>query len=194
LARELAILTFVTLDGVMQGPSSPDEDRSGGFAAGGWASPYWTEVMAQVRREAMSEPYDMLFGRRTYDLFANHFPEAGQSPEADMMNAARKFVVTSDTKGLAWSNSTAITGDIVEAIRDLKRQDGPLLQVHGSGSLIQALHVNSLIDEYRLWTFPVVVGAGKRLFEEGGTPIELRLTKCVPSASGVVMRFYRRDV
>jgi len=191
--RDLAVLTFVTLDGVTQGPSSPDEDRSGGFGGGGWAAPYWEEVMRQVRREAMRNPYDMLFGRKTFDTFANHFPKAGKSPEADMMNAARKYVVTSTPGTLGWSNATAITGDIPAAVQKLKAQDGPLLQVHGSGTLIQLLAEHGLIDEYRLWTFPVVAGSGKRLFEPGCATASLRLTKCEPCSNGVVMRFYRRD-
>ena len=191
--RDLAILTFVTLDGVMQSPSSSGEDRSGGFGGGGWAAPYWQEVMRQVRREAMDTPYDMLLGRKTYDLFANHWPEAGSSPEADMMNAGRKYVVTSNPNGLHWNNSTAITGDIPAAIRRLKSQDGPLVQVHGSGKLIQLLAEHDLIDEYRLWTFPVVAGSGKRLFEPGCATASLRLTKTEPCENGVVMRFYRRD-
>lgn len=191
--RSLAILTFVTLDGVMQAPSSPDEDRSGGFGGGGWAAPYWGEVMHQVRREAMAAPYDMLFGRKTYDIFAGHFPKAGSSPEADAMNAARKYVVTSEPDTLRWANSTAITGNIPDAIRQLKGQDGPLLQVHGSGKLIQTLHTHGLIDEYRLWTFPVVAGSGKRLFETGCAAASLRLTKTETCSNGVVMRFYRLD-
>ncbi len=191
MPRDLAILTFVTLDGVMQGPSSPDEDRSGGFAVGGWARPYWDEVMSQVRREAMLKPYDMVFGRKTYDIFANHFPKAGKSPEAIAMNAAKKYVATSSPEGLSWKNSEALTGDIAEEIHALKAQDGPLLQVHGSGKLIQTLHTHGLIDEYRLWTFPVVLGSGKRLFEPGCAPANLRLTRTEPCANGVVMRFYR---
>jgi len=189
--RNLAILTFVTLDGIMQGPGSPDEDRSGGFTAGGWAALYWEEVMDQVRREAMQTPYEMLFSRKTFDIFADHFPKAGKSPETDMMNAARKYVVTSTPGTLGWRNATAITGDIPAAVRELKDQDGPLLQVHGSGKLIQTLHAHGLIDEYRLWTFPVVVGSGKRLFEPGCATAELHLTRCEPCANGVVMRFYR---
>lgn len=110
--RELAILTFMTLDGVMQAPSMPDEDRSGGFEHGGWARPYWDEVMAQVEREAMAAPYDMLFGRHTYDLFAGHWPNVDGDPVADMMNAARKYVVTSAATDLKWNNSRPISGDV----------------------------------------------------------------------------------
>ena len=177
----------------MQAPGSSGEDRSGGFEGGGWAAPYWEEVMAQVRREAMHAPYDMLFGRKTYDIFASHFPKAGASPETDMMNAGRKYVVTSNPNGLHWTNSTAITGDIPEAVHGLKAEDGPLLQVHGSGQLIQTLHAHGLIDEYRLWTFPVVVGSGKRLFEPGCGTASLHLEKTEPCSNGVVMSVYRRE-
>ena len=190
--RDLAVLTFLTLDGVMQAPSMPDEDRSNGFQSGGWAAPYWDEVMAQVHREAMSEPYDMLFGRKTYDLFAGHWPDAGKSPVADMMNAARKYVVTSTLTSLAWNNSSAITGNIAGEIRRMKQQDGPLLQVHGSWQLIQLLLGHDLIDEFRLWTFPVVTGPGKRLFASDSPPATLRLVKSEPCPGGVLMNIYRR--
>ena len=156
--RELAILTFQTLDGVMQAPKMPEEDPSGGFQHGGWADPYWGEVMELVGKEAMAEPYDVLFGRNTYDVFAAH--AADDHPMYD----SNKFVVTSKQETLAWNNSTPVNGDITAKIADLKQQDGPLLQVHGSCELIQTLLSHDLVDELRLWTFPVLVGAGKRLF------------------------------
>jgi len=192
--RELAILTFVTLDGVMQGPSSADEDPSGGFTRGGWAAEYWKDVMAQVRQEAMSVPYDVLFGRRTYEIFAGHFPEIGDdNPEAKMMNEAMKYVATNTLTELNWQNSVPISGNISSEVARLKQQDGPLIQVHGSGALIQTLLAADLIDEFRLWTFPVVVGAGKRLFGSDAAPHKLRLVKTAPSTNGVVMNIYRRD-
>ena len=190
--RDLAILTFVTLDGVMQAPSMPDEDRSNGFQSGGWAAPYWEEVMAQVQQEAMSEPYDMLFGRKTYELFASHWPDAEESPIADMVNAARKYVVTSTLTSLTWKNSFAIAGDIASEIGRLKRQDGPLLQVHGSSKLAQSLLAHDLIDEFRLWTFPVVTGSGKRLFAPDCLPRNLKLLKSAACPNGVQMNIYRR--
>lgn len=191
--RELAILSFVTLDGVMQAPSQPDEDRSGGFSSGGWAAPYWEEAMAQVGRVAMAEPYDMLFGRRTYDLFAGHWPDAEPGPAAERLNAARKYVATSRPDGLTWGPVTALSGDVAAQIAALKRQDGPLLQVHGSTRLIQLLRAHDLIDEYRLWTFPVTVGTGKRLFDDGeetSRPLTLRLSET--TTNGVQMTVYRR--
>ena len=192
--RELAILSFVTLDGVMQSPTSAEEDPSGGFAGGGWGAPYWEEVMPQVYAEAMSEPYDLLFGRRTYDVFASHWPNVGgDDPVATRLNEGRKYVVTrSRTHPLPWEVSTRITGDVVDEIRKLKSGDGPLLQVHGSADLIQTLLAHDLIDEYRLWTFPVVVGGGKRLFAGGVVPGSLRLVRTGSTGNGVLMSVYRR--
>lgn len=190
--RELAILTFQTLDGVMQAPMMPEEDRSGDFDKGGWAVPFWEEVMALVGREAMSVPYDMLFGRKTYDAFAAHWPNIEGDPAADMMNAARKYVVSDGSPVLSWNNSHLISGDIAAEIAALKQQDGPLLQVHGSARLLQTLLVHDLIDEFRLWSFPVIVGSGKRLFDAGATPNRLELVKSEHSPNGVVMTIYRR--
>lgn len=193
--RELAILTFVTLDGVMQAPGSPDEDRSGGFDRGGWAGSYWQEVMGQVRREAMAVPYDVLFGRKTYELFAAHWPTVtDDNPVGKMMNEATKYVATNTLIEPGWKNANIISGDIVAQIVSLKQRDGPLLQVHGSWQLIQALLAHDLVDEYRLWTFPVIVGAGKRLFAEGTVPSSLTLVKTEPCSNGAVMSIYRRAV
>lgn len=190
--RQLALLTFATLDGVMQAPSLPDEDRSGGFDRGGWAAPYWDGVMDQVRREAMASPYDMLFGRKTYDLFAGHWTQVEGDPVADAMNAARKYVVSTGRPDLPWRNSHLIAGDVPREIAALKRQDGPLLQVHGSAGLIRTLLAHDLVDEIRLWTFPVVVGFGKRLFETGSPPQTWALAKSEPGDNGVIMGIYRR--
>lgn len=190
MKRDLAILTFQTLDGVMQAPKLPREDPSGGFEQGGWADPHWDGVMAQVEKEAMAEPYDLLLGRKTYELFAPHFSAAGdQNP----MNNATKYVATSTLTKLDWKNSKILTGDIAKKVTDLKDQDGPLLQVHGSWQLIQTLLANDLIDEFRLWTFPVVVGPGKRLFAEGAKPRNLTLLKANTTSTGATMGIYRRN-
>lgn len=185
--RELAILTFQTLDGVVQAPKMPEEDYSGHFSQGGWADPYWDEVMTQVGREAMSEPYDALFGRKTYDVFAAHQPPRG-TPLSD----AKKYVVTSNPEGLMWPNSQALSDNPFAAIAKLKECDGPLMQVHGSWQLIQGLLAHNLIDEFRLWTFPVVVGEGKRLFGAGSARKNLTLTKTATTPSGVSMGIYRK--
>lgn len=191
--RQLAILTFVTLDGVMQSPSMPEEDPSDGFANGGWAAPYWDGVMDQVERHAMSEPYDMVFGRQTYDIFAGHWPNAPKSALSNRMNSATKYVVTSQPEGLRWENSRPINDDVAGGISTLKAQDGPLLQVHGSARLIQTLLSHNLIDEFRLWIFPVVVGGGKRLFENGSPPCQLKLTRFEHCGNGATMQFYRPE-
>ncbi len=185
--RELAVLTFVTLDGVMQAPKMPEEDRSNGFSAGGWADPYWDEVMQMVGREAMAEPYDVLFGRKTYDVFAAH---AGDDHP---MHQMKKYVATSAPSTLGWNNSVPITGNIPEEVGRLKEQDGPLLQVHGSCELVQALLAHDLVDELRLWVFPVVVGAGKRLFGGGSVPADFSLRKTDHTSIGVLMGIYTRN-
>ena len=192
--RELAILSFVTLDGVMQSPTSPEEDPSGGFSAGGWGAPYWEDVMPWVYSEAMPEPYDLLFGRKTYDVFASHWPNVGEGdPVAGRLNRGHKYVVTRSAEHpLPWGPSTRVGGDVVAEIKRLKAEDGPLIQVHGSAELIQTLLRHDLIDEYRLWTFPVVVGEGKRLFGEGAAPGNLSLERTGSTGSGVVMSVYRR--
>lgn len=191
--RELAILTFVSLDGVMQGPTSPEEDPSDGFTGGGWAQSCWDGVMAQVGREAMAEPYDMLFGRKTYETFAEHWPEVDpEDPTAARMNGATKYVASSTLTDPTWQNTTVLKGDVAAEISKLKQQDGLLLQVHGSGQLIQTLLTHNLVDEFRLWTFPVVVGSGKRLFSDGTVPASLTLAKSEATGNGAVMSIYRR--
>jgi len=190
--RNLAILIFQTLDGVMQDPGAPSE----GFSKGGWANDCWTDVMEQVGREAMAENYDVLLGRNTYNTFVSSFSDvAPGNPVADKLNQAKKYVVTSDTNDLSWKNSVKINSqDVAGEILKLKQEDGPLLQVHGSWQLIQLLLSNQLIDEFRIWTFPVVVGEGKRLFADGAVPTKFQLTQFETSPSGALMHFYKRAV
>jgi dihydrofolate reductase len=190
--RKLAILTFLTLDGVMQAPGNPDEDPSGGFIHGGWSAKYWDEVMEQVMGEAMAAPYDLLLGRKTYEIFAAHWPYIDDDPIANKLNKATKFVATSTLSKLEWKNSMRITGDIAAEVSRLKEQDGPLLQVHGSWKLIQTLLSHELIDEFRLWIFPLVVGSGKRLFGQDTLPTDLTLVKSITTPNGVMMSIYRR--
>lgn len=190
--RELAILTFMTLDGVMQAPAQADEDRAGGFELGGWAMPYWPEVMAQVQEEAMSAPYDLLLGRKTYESFAAHNQNITDNPVAARLNKATKYVATTTLKDLDWQNSHILHGDVATAIANLKQQDGPLLQVHGSWQLIQTLLAQDLVDEFRLWIFPIIAGSGKRLFGENTPPKNMELIKNASTTNGVVMNLYRR--
>lgn len=182
--REIAALTFITLDGVMQAVRSPDEDRSGGFTSGGWASDYWDPVMEQVQKEAMAEPYDMLLGRKTYELFSGH--------QDASMNDGHVYVVSSQKTDPKWKNTIFLSGDAVSEVRKLKNQDGPLVQIHGSWRLIQTLLAADLIDEFRLWTFPVIIGSGKRLFGRDVGAGTLKLLKTAPTGNGVTMSVYRK--
>ena len=188
--RRLIVSTFLTLDGVMQAPGGPGEDSSGGFAHGGWSVNYWDDQMAQVMGEATSKPFAMLLGRKTYEIMAAFWPNADDDAGARTFNEATKFVASRTLSSLDWANSTLIEGDAGEGVAALKQQEGPELQVHGSGNLTQTLLRHNLIDEYRLWIFPVVVGPGKRLFSDGTIPAELRLVDNKVSTTGVMIATY----
>lgn len=193
--RKLAVLIFQSLDGVVQAPSSPDEDRSNQFDKGGWAEPYWGEVMEQVMNEAMSEPYDLLLGRNTYEIFASHFPNTGDdNPVSAILNTAKKYVISSTLNNSLWNNTEYLSGPVKEQIQKLKNGKGPLLQVHGSWELIQELLKHNLIDEFRIWTFPVTIGHGKRLFDNGTKPSTLTLIKSKQCANGTLMNFYSQKI
>ncbi len=188
--RKLIVSTFLTLDGVMQAPGGPGEDDSGGFAHGGWSVNYWDEQMGQVMGEAMSTPFDLVLGRKTYDIFAAHWPQATDDPGAKPLNDATKYVASRSQPSLEWSNSVLIEGDAAEGIAALKKEDGPELQVHGSGNLIQTLLRHDLVDQYRMWLFPLVIGSGKRLFSDGTIPSALRLVDSKVSTTGVMIGTY----
>ncbi len=162
--RNLIVSTFVTLDGVMQAPGGPGEDDDGGFTHGGWSVNYWDDQMGEVMGEATSKPFAMVLGRKTYDIMAAYWPTAPEETGAKVFNDATKYVASRNRPTLEWSNSILIEGDAADGLAALKKEDGPELQVHGSANLIQTLLRNNLIDEYRLWVFPVVIGSGKRLF------------------------------
>jgi dihydrofolate reductase len=187
--RALAVNTFMTLDGVVQAPGGPEEDPTGGFAHGGWAACYFDEEMlAQV---AEADPYELLLGRGTYEIFAAHWPY-DEGPIADRLNSIRKHVASTTLERVDWSNSTLIQGDVAECVRKLKQQDGPEIQVHGSPGLIQTLLEQDLVDEFRVWIFPVVLGDGKRLFGEGTVPAGLKLAESKVSSTGVTINTYGR--
>ena len=188
--RKLIVSTFLTLDGVMQAPGGPGEDESGGFAHGGWSVNYWDEQMGQVMGDAMSAPFDLVLGRRTYDIFAAHWPHATDDPGAKPLNDATKYVASRSHRELEWGPSVLIQGDAVEGIAAIKKEDGPELQVHGSANLIQTLLRNNLVDEYRLWSFPLTIGSGKRLFSDGTIPAGLKLIDSTVSTTGVVIGTY----
>jgi dihydrofolate reductase len=185
--RQLIVQTFLTLDGVMQAPGGPGEDDDGGFAHGGWSVNYWDDQMGEVMAEATSRPFAMVLGRRTYDIMAAFWPHASEEEGAKTFNDATKYVASRSRPTLEWSNSVLIEGDAADGLAALKREDGPELQVHGSANLIQTLLRHNLVDQFRLWVFPVVVGPGKRLFGDGTTPAGLRLVDHKVSSTGVVM-------
>ena len=187
--RTLIVQTFLTLDGVMQAPGGPGEDEDGGFAYGGWSVNYWDDQMGQVMGEATtSRPFAMVLGRRTYDIMAAYWPTAPEEEGAKVFNDATKYVASRSRPDLeAWSNSVLLEGDAAGALAARKREDGPELQVHGSANLIQTLLRHNLVDEFRLWVFPLVIGSGKRLFADGTVPAGLRLADSKVSSTGVVM-------
>jgi dihydrofolate reductase len=187
--RRLIVSTFMTLDGVMQAPGGPGEDDGDGFALGGWSVNYWDEAMGQVMTAAMSAPFDLVLGRKTYDIFAAHWPNVTDDG-AKPLNDARKYVASRSRPTLTWANSVLIGADAAGAITALKADDGPELQVHGSGNLIQTLLRHNLVDQYRLWVFPLVIGSGKRLFSEGTVPAGLTLVDSTVSTTGVVIGTY----
>lgn len=188
--RKLIVSTFLTLDGVMQAPGGHGEDDSGGFAHGGWSVNYWDELMGEVMGEATSMPFAMVLGRRTYEIMAAHWPHASEEAGAKVFNDATKYVASRGRPTLEWSNSVLIQGDTAEGIAKLKEEDGPELQVHGSGNLIQTLLRHNLIDQYRLWVFPLVIGSGKRMFAEGSIPFALKLVDYKVSTTGVLIGTY----
>lgn len=188
--RKLIVSTFLTLDGVLQAPGGPGEDDSGGFSHGGWSFHYWDTVMDRVMGESMSAPFDLVLGRRTYDIFAAYWPNATDSPGAKPLNDATKYVASRSRPSLTWVNSVLIDGDAAAGIAELKAGDGPELQVHGSGNLVQTLLRHRLVDQYRLWTFPVVLGSGRRLFADGTVPGGLTLVDSTVSTTGVIIGTY----
>jgi dihydrofolate reductase len=188
--RKLIVQTFLTLDGVMQAPGGPGEDDDGGFAHGGWSVNYWDEQMGQVMGEATSRPFAMVLGRRTYDIMAAYWPTAPEEAGGEVFNDATKYVASRSRPTLEWSNSVLVEGDAADGLAALKQEDGPELQVHGSANLIQTLLAHNLVDQYRLWVFPLVLGSGKRLFADGTVPSGLRLVDSTVSTTGVMMCTY----
>jgi len=191
--RRLIVLSFITLDGVMQAPGAPEEDTSGGFKYGGWTVGYFDDFGGSVMVEQMGHPFDLLLGRRTYDIFAGYWPKAAaDDPIAQGINKATKYVVSHRPVNVDWKTSVLIDGDVVAKIKKLKAEDGPELQVHGSGNLIQTLLKSDLVDELWLKTFPVTLGTGKRLFADGTMPFGFKLLDSKISPSGVIVASYAR--
>ncbi len=192
--RKLVVLSFISLDGVMQAPGAPDEDPSGGFSRGGWTFPYFDDYIGSAMTKNLEKPFALLLGRKTYEIFAAYWPyvDAGKNPFAGPFNSAKKYVASRTLTRLGWSNSELIKGDIVKEIKKLKGEAGPELHVYGSGNLIQTLMKHDLVDEFRLKIFPITLGKGKRLFAEGALPAEFDLTKSGISPKGVIVADYVR--
>jgi len=189
--RKLIVLSFITLDGVMQAPGGPQEDDSGGFKYGGWSVGYFDDFLGNVMTEQMGHPFDLLLGRKTYDIFAAYWPQVKDETGVGI-NRAKKYVVSHRPVNLDWKVTVPINGDVAGKIKQLKKEDGPEIQVHGSGNLIQTLLKNGLVDEFWLKTFPVSVGNGKRLFAEGTMPAGFTLKESRVSPAGVVASSYAR--
>jgi len=192
--RKLVVGTFLTLDGVMQAPGGPDEDRDGGFPHGGWLVPYFDEALVAIMTEWTRRAGAFLLGRRTYEIFAASWPKSTDPADeiATALNTRPKFVASRTLHDLAWNNSVLLGGDIAEAVGRLKAQDGDEIQVHGSSRLLQTLLEHDLVDTLRLWHFPVVLGSGKRLFGEGTLPRSWRLVDRQRSTTGAVLQVYER--
>ena len=198
--RKIVANTFISLDGVMQAPGGPEEDPTGGFKYGGWSVNYWDEMMGKLIMDGLlGKPFDLLLGRKTYEIFAAHWPYVKKDPDklnamaADKMNGAKKYVVSRTLAKADWANSMLIKGDVVKEIAKLKKQDGPEIQVHGSSNLIQTLLKNDLIDQFTVWTFPLTLGRGKRLFGDGTVPAGLKLVDSKVSTTGVIIAVYERS-
>ncbi len=188
--RKIIVLSFISLDGIMQAPGGPEEDDSGEFRYGGWTVPYFDEALGQVMGEQMGRPFDLLLGRKTFEIFAAYWPDHPE--EGASINSATKYVASNTLKGHPWEKSVILQGNVVEAIRELKKQSGPDLQVHGSGELIQTLMARDLVDEFWLKIFPVTLGSGKRLFAEGTIPAAYALADTRSTPAGVIIATLKR--
>ncbi|MFL6412404.1 MAG: dihydrofolate reductase family protein [Nitrososphaeraceae archaeon] len=193
--RKLIVLSFIALDNVMQAPGGPEEDPTGGFEHEGWVAGYFDDFLLNVMIKQTSKPFDLLLGRKTYEIFAAHWPyvDADQDPFAAKLNNAKKYVASKTLTKLDWNNSELINGDVPEGIKRIKEQDGPEIQVHGSSNLVQTLLKHDLVDELWLKIFPVTLGPGKRLFAEGTIPAGFKLLESGISPSGVIIANYERS-
>ena len=192
--RKIVVLSFISLDGIIQAPGGPEEDSSGGFKYGGWTVPFSDEYSGKLMGEQMSMPFDLLLGRNTYDIFAAYWPKQDPSVMPTVpFNKATKYVVSHQKLKLDWEKSVLINENVVAKLKDLKQQDGPMLQVHGSANLIQTLIKNDLVDELWLKIFPVTLSKGKRLFAEGTIPASFNLIESKTTPLGVIFVNYKRS-
>jgi len=188
--RKIIVLTFLSLDGVMQGPGGPTEDPSGNFTLGGWTVPYFDEFLGNLMAEQMSQPFDLLLGRKTFEIFASYWPH--HQEEGAGINKATKYVASNTLREHEWQKSVFLHGNVVDEIEKLKQEDGPDLQVHGSANLIQTLLEHDLVDEFWLKIFPVTLGMGKRLFDQGTIPAAYTLVDSKTSPTGVIVATLKR--
>ena len=190
--RRIIASAFVSLDGVMQAPGGPEEDPVGGFKLGGWTHPYFDAALGGAMGEIFGRPFDLLLGRKTYDIFAAHWPHVTDpnDPIASTFNANRKYVASRSQPKLAWNNSHWLGADTVGALKSLKAGEGPDLMVQGSSDFLQTLWRHRLVDEFAVLTFPVVLAKGKRLFGDGAAPAALRLLKSQSYPTGVIVSTY----
>ena len=193
--RRIVVATFVSLDGIMQAPGGPQEDPTGGFTLGGWTAPHFDEALGGAMGEIFGRPFDLLLGRKTYDIFAAHWPHVTDpnDPIAGLFNQITKYVASRSAPALSWQNSTWLGADTVGALQQLKRQDGPDLLVQGSSELLQALWRHGLVDELSVLTFPLLLAKGKRLFGDGTVPTGLKLVKAKTYPTGVIVANYQPD-
>jgi len=189
--RKIRIIEQVSLDGVIQAPGGPDEDRDGDYSHGGWAMRYCDTAILEAIAAAQGKSFDLLLGRRTYDIFASYWPKAESSPIADGLNAATKFVATHRPDSLGWGPVEHLGADIIEGARRVKSKDGPDLIVWGSSTLTSVLLEKGLVDEVLLLVCPVLLGRGKRFFSDSANPRELALVSTKAAPSGVLMNTYR---
>jgi dihydrofolate reductase len=189
--RKIITITYITLDGVMQAPGGPEEDTENGFAYGGWQfGEGWDEISNKELTKYMTEPFELLLGRKTYDIWAPFWPTQNDDLIAKPFNSTKKYVVSHNSLGLSWNNSTLLTGDVVEEIRKLKDLDGPDLVVWGSGNLIQTLLKHNLIDRMHIWIYPITLGTGKKLFAEGTQAERFKVVDSKINTAGVVIATY----
>ncbi len=188
--RKIIVLMFVTLDGVIQGPGGPKEDTSGGFKYGGWTAPYFDEAAGKVMDAQMSKPFDLLLGRKTFEIFASYWPQ--HANEWPGINDVTKYVASNTLKKHEWNNSVFLKGDVVGEIKKLKKQDGPDLHVYGSGNFIQTLLKHDLVDEFWLKIFPITLGKGKRLFDKGTMPAAFKVSDSQILPTGIIVATYKR--
>lgn len=189
--RKLVAQTFVSMDGVMQAPGGQEAELDSGFRHGGWSIAYWDESMGRAMAEFLSQTAEVVLGRRTYDFFASYWPNH-RDQIGSQLNHVKKYVASRTKRQLDWENAQLLQGDVVAAIQELKRTPGPPLHVVGSANLLQTLLKHDIVDDLDLWVFPVVIGDGKRLFQDGAIPTAWKLVRCEASSTGVLMQHYER--